>query len=72
MLFIWWLSLVKEMNFQDATYYSNSYHCVNILKDPTPIYNKYATLIQDIKDLLNPNSIISIVHTLRERYVLAS
>ena len=47
------LLLAEEMNFQEVFYYTNSLHCVQILKELTPRFHKYATLIQDINDLLN-------------------
>lgn len=60
------LLLAREMNFQEVFCYTNSLHCVQILKELTLRFHKYATLIQDIKDLLNPDWLASIDHTLRE------
>jgi len=60
------LLLAKEMNFQEVFCYTDSLHCVQILKELTPKFHKYATLIQDIKDLLNLDWQASIDHTLRE------
>jgi len=61
------LLLAKEMNFQEVFCYTDSLHCVQIHKELTPRFHKYAKLIQDIKDLLNLNWQASINHTLRER-----
>jgi len=54
------------MNFQEVFCYTDSLHCVQILNELTPRFHKYATLIQDIKDLLNLDWRASIGHTLRE------
>lgn len=54
------------MNFQEVLCCKNSLPCVQILKELTPRFYKYATLIQDIKDLLNLDWLASVDHTLRE------
>jgi len=42
------LLLAKEMNFQEVFCCTDYLHCVQILKEITPRFHKYATLIQDI------------------------
>jgi len=59
-------SLAKKMDFQELFYYTDYFHCVQIFKELTPRFQKYVTLIQDIKDLLNLDWLASIDHTLRE------
>jgi len=54
------------MNFQEVFCYTDSLHCVQILKELTPRFHKYATLTKEIKDLLNLDWLASIDHTLRE------
>lgn len=46
--------------------YTNSLHCVNIVKESTPKYHKYVTLILDIKNVLNVDRLVSIAHILHK------
>ncbi|GAU45207.1 hypothetical protein TSUD_139120 [Trifolium subterraneum] len=59
------LLLAKDMSIDELVYYSDSLHCVNLIKGPQVKYHVHAVLIQDIKDLLSQIS-VSLHHTLRE------
>jgi ribonuclease HI len=60
------LLLAKDMNIDDLVCYSDSLHCVNLIKGPRVRYHIHDVLIQDIKELLSQTN-ISLYHTLRER-----
>jgi hypothetical protein len=60
------LLLDRVLHYQDVICYTYSFHFVNILKGSTPIYHKYANLIQDLKDLLSLERSTSITHTLHK------
>jgi hypothetical protein len=49
------LLLARDMNIDELVCYSDSLHCVNLIKDPQVKYHIHAVLIQDIKktDLSN-------------------
>lgn len=55
-----------EVDCQDFICYAYSLFCVNISKEPTPRYRKYATFIQYIKDIINLDLFVTIGHTLHE------
>ncbi|GAU22830.1 hypothetical protein TSUD_281970 [Trifolium subterraneum] len=59
------LLLAKEMSIDDLVCYSDSLHCVNLIKGPHAKYPIHAVLIQDIKELLSQTN-VSLYHTLRE------
>jgi len=59
------LFLVKEMGITDFVCYSNSLHCINILKGPPMRFHAYAVLIQDIKELLEQGNVM-VNHTVKE------
>nr|ACJ85287.1 unknown [Medicago truncatula] len=56
------LQLAQTLNIVDVVCYSDSLHYVNLINGPSVVYHAYATLIQDIKDLIR----LSKLHTLRE------
>ncbi|GAU50021.1 hypothetical protein TSUD_186220 [Trifolium subterraneum] len=58
------LLLAKEMSIDELVCYSDSLHCVNLIKDPLAKYHIHAVLIQDIKELLSQTN-VSLYHTLR-------
>jgi hypothetical protein len=53
------------MNIDELVFYSDSLHCVNLIKGPQVRYHIHAILIQDIKELLSHTN-VSLHHTLRE------
>jgi len=57
------LSLASEMNLHKVICYLDSLHCVNILMELTHRYHKYATLILNIKNILNLDWITIIAYT---------
>ncbi|XP_024641655.1 uncharacterized protein [Medicago truncatula] len=59
------LMLAKEKAIADFVCYSDSLHCINLIKGPSMRFHTYAVLIQDIKELLDHMN-ITICHTLRE------
>jgi ribonuclease HI len=59
------LFLAKDMNIDELICYSDSLHCVNLIKGPQIRYHIHAVLIQNIKKLLSHTN-ISLYHTLRE------
>jgi len=59
------LQLAKNLNIVDVVCYSDSLQCVNLINRPAVVYHAYATLIQDIKDLIRLSN-TPILHTLRE------
>jgi ribonuclease HI len=59
------LLLAKDMNIDEFVCYSDSLHCVNLIKGPQVRYHIHAVLIQDIKELLSQTN-VSLFHTLRE------
>ncbi|GAU37585.1 hypothetical protein TSUD_395580 [Trifolium subterraneum] len=59
------LLLAKDMSIDELVCYSDSLHCVNLIKGPQVKYHIHAVLIQDIKDRLSQIS-VSLHHTLRE------
>ncbi|MCI14143.1 S-like ribonuclease [Trifolium medium] len=54
------------MSIGDLVCYSDSLHCVNLIKGPHVKYHTHVVLIQDIKELLAQTN-VSLYHTLRER-----
>jgi ribonuclease HI len=59
------LLLAKDMNIDEFVCYSDSLHCVNLVKGPQVRYHIHAVLIQDINELLSQTN-VSLYHTLRE------
>jgi ribonuclease HI len=59
------LLLAREMSIDELACYSDSLHCVNLIKGPQVKYHIHAVLIQDIKELLSQAN-VSLHHTLRE------
>ncbi|GAU50615.1 hypothetical protein TSUD_290700 [Trifolium subterraneum] len=59
------LLLAKDMSIDDLVCYSDSLHCVNLIKGPFVKYHIHAVLIQDIKELLFQSNIY-LYDTLRE------
>jgi len=57
--------MVRNLNIVDFVCYSDSCHCVRLINGPAMKYHVYATLIQDIKDLVRLGN-TSILHTFRE------
>jgi hypothetical protein len=58
--------LAKDINIDELVYYSDSLHCVNLIKSPEVIYHIHVVLIQDIKELLSKTN-VSLYYTFRER-----
>ncbi|GAU35593.1 hypothetical protein TSUD_295290 [Trifolium subterraneum] len=58
------LLLAKDMNIDELACYSDSSHCVNLIKGPQVRYHIHAVLIQDIKELVSQSN-VSHHHTLR-------
>jgi hypothetical protein len=52
------LLLAKEMGITDFVCYSDSLHCINILKGPPIRFHAYVVLIQDIKELLEQGNVM--------------
>jgi len=59
------LQLARNLNIVDVVCYSDSLHYVSLINGPAMVYHAYATLIQDIKDLVRLGN-APILHTLRE------
>lgn len=59
------LQLAKNLNIFDVVCYSDSLHCINLINGTAMVYHAYATLIEDIKDLIRITN-TPILHTLRE------
>jgi ribonuclease HI len=59
------LLLTKDVNINELICYSDSLHCVNLIKGSQVRYHIHAVLIQDIKELLSQTN-VSLYHTLRE------
>jgi hypothetical protein len=53
------------MAIDQFAYYSDSLHCINLIKGSNIRYQVYDVLIQDIKELLSQSN-ITLCHTLRE------
>jgi len=60
------LLYAKEMAIAHLVCYSDSPHCINLIKYPTMKLHTYAVLIQYIKELIDQIN-VTICHTLRER-----
>jgi ribonuclease HI len=60
------LLLAKDMNIDEIDCYSDSLHCVNLIKGLQIKYLIHVVLIQDINELLFQIN-FSLYHTLRER-----
>ncbi|CAJ2643293.1 unnamed protein product [Trifolium pratense] len=59
------LTLAKNMAIDELVCYSDSLHCINLIKGPNINYHVYAVLIQDIKELISQSN-TTICHTFRE------
>lgn len=59
------LQLARNLSIVDVVCYSDSLHCVSLINGSAMVYHAYATLIQDIKDLVRLEN-TPILHTLRE------
>lgn len=59
------LHMVRALGITDFVCYSDSLHSVSLINGSPLKFHIYATLIQDIKDLLNLSN-TSVLHTLRE------
>jgi hypothetical protein len=57
--------MVRALGITDFVCYSDSLHSVSLINGSPLKFHIYATLIQDIKDLLNLSN-TSVLHTLRE------
>jgi hypothetical protein len=57
--------LVRNFGIDELACYSNSLHCVHLIKGPQVKFHIHAVLIQDIKELLSQIN-VSLHHTLRE------
>jgi hypothetical protein len=53
------------MAIDELVCYSDSLHCINLIKGPTMNYHVYALLIEDIKELFSQSN-TTLYHTLRE------
>jgi ribonuclease HI len=53
------------MGIDELVCYSDSLHCVNLIKGPQVKFHIHGVLIQEIKELLSQTN-ISLHHTLRE------
>lgn len=56
------LVLAKSLNITDLVCYTDSLHCINLLKGPTMRYHVYVVLIQDVKDLIRQDNVV-VCHT---------
>jgi len=52
------LLLAKNMRIEELVCYSDSLHCINLVKDPISKFHVYAVLIQDMNDLIEHSNII--------------
>jgi len=59
------LIFAKSLNIIELVCYTDSLHCINLLKGPPMRYHVYAVLIQDVKDLIGQSNVI-VCHTLGE------
>jgi len=59
------LLLAKDTSIDELVCYSNSLYCINLIEGQKTRYHLYATLIQEIKNLLF-NSNVSVSHTFQE------
>jgi len=59
------LILAKSLNITELVCYSESSHCINLLKCPTTKFHVYVVLIQDVMHLIKKNNVV-IFYTLRE------
>jgi hypothetical protein len=57
--------LARNLNIDVFVCYSDSLHCINLLKGPILNFHVYAVLIQDVKDLMEQNN-VPVYQTLRE------
>jgi hypothetical protein len=57
--------LARDMNIDELVCYSDSLHCVNLIKGPQIRYHIRVILIQNINELLSQTN-VSLYHTLRE------
>jgi len=57
--------MVRTLEVTDFMCYSDSLHSVSLINGPSMKFHVYATLIQDIKDLIIQSN-TSILHTLRD------
>ena len=55
----------KKKAITDLVCYSDSLHCINLIKGPPMKFHTYVVLIQDIKELIGQIN-VTICHTLRE------
>jgi ribonuclease HI len=53
----WVLLLAKDRNIDELVYYSDSLHCVNLIKCPQVKYLIHTVLIQDIKKFLSQTNV---------------
>jgi hypothetical protein len=53
------------MDIDELVCYSDSLHCISLIKDPTMNYHVYDVLIEDIKELFSQSN-TTLCHTLRE------
>jgi hypothetical protein len=60
------LLLASDMGIDELVCYSNSLHCVNLIKGPQVKFRIHRVLIQDIKEMLSQSN-VSLHHTLREK-----
>jgi hypothetical protein len=59
------LMLARDMSIDELLCYSDSLHCVNIIKGPQIKFHIHVVLIQNIKELFSQTN-VSLHHTLRE------
>jgi hypothetical protein len=57
--------LAKDMNIDELVCYSDSLHCVNLIKSPQVKYYIHAVLVQYIKEMLSQTNVY-LYHTLRD------
>lgn len=60
------IKMVWERGYQIITCYTDSLNAVKLIKDQREEFHGYASIIQDIKDLLGLPGRIELRHTLRE------
>ncbi|XP_045821683.1 uncharacterized protein LOC123914526 [Trifolium pratense] len=63
------LILAKDMAIEDLICYSDSLHCINLIKGSISKFHVHAVLIQDINKLLSHNN-VSLYHTRETTYFL--
>ncbi|MCI26345.1 replication protein A1-like protein, partial [Trifolium medium] len=59
------LLLAIDMRIDELVCYSDSLHCIYLIKGPQVKYHIHAVLIQDIKELISQYN-VSLYHTLKE------